>query len=88
MSPNTLAIGLFLLAFGFILTLSAFCLGMTLFKDEANTPEIINSHRERFWLDRLIGSQKPQTQRFSYGLYAASVLMMLAGSSWLLAQPL
>lgn len=88
MAPDILAIGLFLLAFGFILALSAFCLGLTLFKGEGLDQENINSRHERFWLDVLIAAQKPEYKKFSYGLYATATLMMLAGSGWLFAQSL
>lgn len=83
MNPDTLAIGLFLFGAGFTLALSAFCLGITLFKDDNKYRQQIQQRRQLFWLDKLISIQKPEYRRFSYCLHGTAAALCLAGSAWM-----
>lgn len=84
MSQDTLAIGLFLFGAGFTLALAAFCLGVTLFKDDDKYRQSIERRRQLFWLDKLISIQKPEYRGFSYLMHGTAVLLCLSGTAWVL----
>ena len=84
MTPDQVAIAVFLFGSGITIALSAFVLGVTLFKDDDAYQRTIQRRRQLFWLERLIQIQRPEYRPVSWLLHGFAAALMLSGTGWVL----